>query len=385
MFSRVWLLRRPEFGQYHQLMEELKREDVSAFKNFMRVDPLFFQELVDRLTPRLLKKDTWFQKALPPGLKVAVTLRYLATGDSYHSLMYSFRVAHNTISYMVKDVCEAIIAEYSEEVINVPIHPDEWKDAAELFNTKWQFPHAVGALDGKHVAIRKPNNAESSYFNYKKYHSIVLMAMVDADYKFMWVNVGTAGCCSDAQIWNDCDLRNHIVTDRIGWPEPDPLPNDDTDTPYYIIGDEAFGLRTWLMKPFSRRNMDKEERIFNYRLSRARRVVENAFGILANRFGCLLTTMKQEPTAVESIVLACVCLHNIMRMRYPQDQNLLLDQEDINHVVIPGAWRDGANLDDVQQVRGGNLNTRQANRQRLYLKHYFSSPAGSVPWQDKMI
>jgi hypothetical protein len=130
MFCRDWLLRREEFDQYHQLMEELRGEDVVAFKNFLRVDPLLFQDLVDRLTPIITKKDTWFQKALPPGIKVAITLRHLATGDSYHSLMYSFRVAHNTISYMVKKVCEAIVAEYSEEVLNIPTAPDEWRGAA---------------------------------------------------------------------------------------------------------------------------------------------------------------------------------------------------------------------------------------------------------------
>lgn len=145
------------------------------------------------MTPRIKKKDTWFQKALPPALKVAITLRYLATGDSYHSLMYSFRVAHNTISYIIRDVCETIIAEFAEDVLNLPTSPDEWRAAADLFNTRWQFPNAVGALDGKHIAIRKPKNAESMYFNYKKYHSIVLMALVDADYKFMWVNVGSPG------------------------------------------------------------------------------------------------------------------------------------------------------------------------------------------------
>jgi hypothetical protein len=162
------------------------------------------------------------------------------------------------------------------------------------------------------------------------------MALVDADYKFMLVNVGSPGSCSDAQIWNYCDLRDHIVTDRIGWPQSDPIPHDDMDTPYYIIGDEAFALKTWLMKPFSRRHVDHEERIFKYRLSRAMRVVENAFGILANRFGCLLTTLKQNPSTVESIVLACVCLHNIMRVRYPHDQNVLVDQEDNNHNIISG-------------------------------------------------
>ena len=385
MFCRPWLLRREEFGQYHQLMDELRREDVAAFKNFLRVDPLLFQELVDRLTPRIRKKDTWFQKALPPGLKVAITLRHLATGDSYHSLMYYFRVAHNTISYLVKEVCEAIIAEYSDEVLEIPSNPDEWRAKEELFNSRWQFPHTVGALDGKHVSIRKPNKGESMYFNYKGYHSIVLMALVDADYKFVWVNIGCPGSCSDAQIWNVCDLRNHIITDRIGWPNPDNLLHDDMEMPYYIISDEAFALRTWLMKPFSRRHLDHEERIFNYRLSRARRVVENAFGILANRFGCLLTTLKQKPTTVESIVLACVCLHNIMRIRYPHEQNGLIDDEDNNHNAIPGAWRQGANLDDMRDVRGGNMDNRAAKEQRLYLKHYFSSPAGSVAWQDRMV
>ena len=81
-----WLLRREEFGQYHQLTEELRRENVTAFKNLVRVYHLLFQEVVDRLTPRIKKKDTWFQKTLPLGLKVAVSLRYLDIGDSYHSL-----------------------------------------------------------------------------------------------------------------------------------------------------------------------------------------------------------------------------------------------------------------------------------------------------------
>ena len=80
---RPWLLRRPVLGQYERLMAELRYEDVPAYKNFVRVDPEMFQELLARLGPRIAKKDTWFRKALDPGLKLAITLRYLATGDSY--------------------------------------------------------------------------------------------------------------------------------------------------------------------------------------------------------------------------------------------------------------------------------------------------------------
>jgi hypothetical protein len=150
-----------------------------------------------------------------------------------------------------------------------------------------------------------------------------------------------------------------MIDGDIHIPPTDALLGDDKDIPYFIVGDDAFALRTWLMKPFSRRNMALEDRVFNYRLSGARRVVENAFGILANRFQCLLTTLKQEPHNVESIILACVCLHNIMRMRYSGDQNALLDREDENHQVIPGSWRDEVNLQDIEDVRDSNYPSKE--------------------------
>jgi hypothetical protein len=208
---------------------------------------------------------------------------------------------------------------------------------------------------------------------------------VDADYVFRWVNIGAQGGCSDAQIWNQSDLKRAIERGLIGMPTATPLPGDDKAMGYFIIADDAFGMKTWLMKPFSRRGLANDERIFNYRLSRARRVVENAFGILASRFRCLLSVMNQKPDTVHAIVLACVCLHNIMRLRYPGDQNLLMDKEDDDHQVILGAWRDGVNMDDMQIPRGGNVDTFDAKQQRLYLKHYVNSSVGSVPWQNRMV
>ena len=384
-WQRNWLQRRPLHGQYERLMTELREEDLPSFRNFLRMDPQMFQELAARLGPRIEGTDTWMRRALTPELKLAITLRYLATGDSYRSLMYGFRVAHNTISVVVRQVCRAIIDEYAEEIISTPTTPAGWLQVAEGFANRWQFHHTLGALDGKHVAIRCPRNGGSTYFNYKGYHSIVLMALVDAEYKFIWVDAGANGSASDAQIWNSSELKDTIEDGTIGFPEADTLPGDDRKVPYFIIGDDAFALKPWMMKPFSQRDMTRDERVFNYRLSRARRIVENAFGILAQRFGCLLTKLQQDPHTVERIVVACVCLHNIMRLRYPALQNAALDQEDEEHNVIPGAWRDGVNLDEMHHIRGGNFTSRTAKRQRLYLKAYYNSPVGSVAWQDRMV
>jgi hypothetical protein len=140
--------------------------------------------------------------------------------------------------------------------------------------------------------------------------------------------------------------------DPIGFLPAEPLPNDNEGVPYFLIGDDAFALRSNMMKPYSHRGMNEDERIFNYRLSMARGVVENAFGILANRFRVPLTTMNHAPATVRRIATTCLCLHNLMRIRYPRQQNIRLDREDDNHQVIPGQWRTQLNLEDTVNVRG---------------------------------
>ena len=167
IWVKPWLQRRNLLGQYERLMVELRDEDIPAFKNFLRVEPAMFNELLNRLGERITKKDTWYRKALDPGLKLAITLCFLATGDSYHTLMYGFRVSHSTISLIVREVCEAINEEFAAEVVQCPTTPNEWKVVADQFGERWQFFHAIGALDGKHVAIKCPRNGGSIYYNYK--------------------------------------------------------------------------------------------------------------------------------------------------------------------------------------------------------------------------
>lgn len=321
---------------------------------------------------------------MEPGLKLVITLRFLATGNSYQSLEFSFRVAHNTISVLVPEVCTAIFEEYKDEHFTLPQDQDEWRQVAAKFSDKWNFQHCLGAIDGKHIEMKKPKKSGSLYYNYKGYFSIVLLAVADADYKFIWCSVGAPGSASDAGVFNGTRLRPALEEGRLPLPDPDPLTRDDQETPYFLIGDDAFPLRTWLMKPYGGKDITHMQRVFNYRLSRARRVVENAFGILANRWRCLLTCLQLQPRNVNKVVKGTLTLHNWLRTRNPGLRANDVDREDGDGNLVPGAWRENVQLTYTQHGGAGRPNF-EGKRQRNYLSDYYNSDVGRLPWQDRIV
>ena len=136
---------------------------------------------------------------------------------------------------------------------------EDWKAIAQQFQDRWNVPHALWALDGKHIAIRrKQHNSSSVFYNYKGFFSVALLALVGADYKFIWIDTGEEGHQSDGQLFGASELKECIDCNTINFPDSDPLPNDDRDTPYYILRDDAFPLRTFLMKPCGRRGLDDD-------------------------------------------------------------------------------------------------------------------------------
>ena len=319
---RPWLSQAEleEEGQYTRLMLMLELDDPMAYRNFIRIPPELFQELEQTLGSKIQRERTWMRDPLSPGLKLAVTLRHLTSEDSYPALQFAFRVARSTVNKFVPEVCNAIIRAYRDEVMTCPTSPEDWLEVDSSLRRRWNIPHALGALDGKYIPIRCPRRGGSLYHNYKGFHSIVLPALVDADYKFLWVDLGAAESSSNAWIFKHSNLRHKIEDGTIGFPESESLVDDGPKVHYFILGNDAFPLKLWLMKPYSRRGMDLNQRVFNYWLSRARRVVENAFGILTSHFQIFQRPMQQVPSVVARVVMACLVLHNLLRIRYPSGQ-----------------------------------------------------------------
>ncbi|CAH1995474.1 unnamed protein product [Acanthoscelides obtectus] len=186
-----------------ELMIDLKSQELSGqYKNFTRMSPIDFEYLITLVGAKVGKYDTPMRAAISVQDRLALTVRFLATGDSYTSLQYIFRISKQSISLIVPEVCLAII-EAIKENIRVPTTPAGWKEISKKFEELWNFPHCIGSMDGKHVIIDAPIHSGTEYRNYKSFFSIVMFAVVDAEYNFLFVDAGCQGRISDGGVFKD--------------------------------------------------------------------------------------------------------------------------------------------------------------------------------------
>ena len=155
-----------------------------------------------------------------------------------------------------------------------------------------------------------------SITNYKGLFSIVLLGVVDAKYKFIAYDLGAEGKAPDSGIWNGSQLKKRFENNSLKFPEPKQLQNGDESTRvhYVFVGEDAFALAPYIIKPFRHNDptQSEDKRICSHWLSRTRRVVEIAFGILSNRFRVLMSAMHVDPKLAKIVVLASMALHNIL-------------------------------------------------------------------------
>lgn len=211
------------------------------------------------------------------------------------------------------------------------------------------------------------------------------MAIVDANYRFLSVDVGFNGRISDGGIIRRTKFWELFESGALNIPESDFLPNSDEKFPFVFVMDDAFALLPNFMKPFSLIMLDFVRRIFNYRLSRARRVVENAFGILVSKFGIFQKEINLDPEKVSLITMACCLLHNYILQENPVTylHGMIDIEEQTTGTVTKGA--DRVNADLLQLQRGRFLNASVAAKDvRDKFAAYFVNE-GKVDWQDSAI
>lgn len=244
-----------------------------------------------------------------------------------------------------------------------------------------------GCIDGKHIRITQPVKSGALYYNYKNFYSVVLMAVVNHNYEFIYVDVGKQGRISDGGVIQATSFHNRLQNGSLNLPTKIEC---DEGLNFVFIGDEAFALEEHILKPYPQKNLDYQKRIYNYRLARARNVVENAFGLIANRFRILLTSININTYDINYIVLAICTLHNfLMKNSSSYIKQTSFDSENVEtHEIEPGTWRQEINNinETIASLQTNSVKNSSAiakiNRDE-YLK--FFNEKGKISWQDEMI
>lgn len=202
-----------------------------------------------------------------------------------------------------------------------------WETIAQRFQEKWRFPNCIGAIDGKHITVKCPDNAGSMYFSYLKKHSIVLLAVVGPEYEFVCIDVGGYGKNSDGGIFEESIMGQKFNRGEFNLPHDKPLQGQEEPSPYVLVGDQAFALSPYLLRPFpyEQSRDDSRKDTFNNCLSKTRRVVENAFGIMSMKFRIFLRPIEMKIDSVSLLVCTTCLLHNYLRFeQVDEDYNRAL-------------------------------------------------------------
>ncbi|KAL4154135.1 hypothetical protein QTP88_001968 [Uroleucon formosanum] len=256
----------------------------------------------------------------------------------------------------------------------LPSNALEWKLISDNYNKRWNFPHCIGALDGKHVVIQKPENTVSEFYNYKGTNSIVLMAIADANYCFIYVDVGCQGRISDGGVFKNTSFSKKMEKNELSLPPREALPGRTMPVPYVLVADDAFSLSENIMKPY-------------------RTDLKNSFALLLSVFRVFHQPIevKIEETVV-NIVLSCVYLHNFLRIQSDSTNYYstsgCFDSEDASTgEIIPGSWREikagDTGLRPLRVIPRRSSNSVQGLREEF--KSYFTSDIGSVLFQNKYL
>ena len=236
--------------------------------------------------------------ALLPEQQVRLSLRYLATGDNFTTVGDSFGVHKSTVSRTLDRFLNAVRATMVDEMIKFP-GADAMGYVVEKFRDIQGMPCVIGCIDGSHVEIKTPIKNEGQFVNRHGTHSINMMCVCGPSLRFYYVSAKNPGCVNDSRIFRTSSLCDRLSRNWRPWPNGT------------LLGDSGYANSDFLVTPILNPRTQQEGR-YNKAHRKTRRLIECAFGVLKQRFRCLLRPMHLEPEKAELVILACAALHNLL-------------------------------------------------------------------------
>ena len=320
----VWQYARPqyEFEENYTTIEG----DPDYWKKHFRMSKEIFLKLL-RISSSFLSPDgNCLRPPIPLEKRLAVSLNWLATGNSYQSVGQAFGVSKPAVIKFVKQFINGMCA-LRAQYIKFPKTISEIENCVASFHEKTNLPNVVGAVDGTHVDIIKPEGASAfDYYSRKQRYTIVNQAVCDGNLLSLSVDAGFPGSIHDNRMLEHSQLHEKAENGEI-LNIAQKIMGNKIITPY-LLGDPAYPCLKWLLSPYAYGTKDGDQKRFNYQLSRARSCIERAFGLTKQRFRILYTKMGFSPKKAAKIFLLCCILHNILILNGDDGEDILSGHDD---------------------------------------------------------
>ena len=278
------------------------------FRKQLRLRRDTFDILLQLLGPRMVRQDTRLREAITPEKVLALALYRLGHGNTYVTIGPVFNVGKATVIEAVQDVVEGLY-EIRNDVIKFPETAAETAAAIETFTDHSDLPNIAGAIDGSHIRIKAPTESKADYFSRYQQYDFIIQAIVDGRMLFMDFACGFPGAMHDGRV-----LRRSTIFDKAEARQIITEPTTDSNGQEigpYLVGDSAYPMSPWLIKPYPEGTRDRDEIRFNKELSSARVKVECAFGMLKSRWRVLMKRFDSNIEFAIKCTIACAVLHNI--------------------------------------------------------------------------
>jgi len=315
-----------------------KYDDI-RFKKIMRMDSQSFQNLITNIEIHSIFQSTGNKQQAPVELQLAIFLRRVGSKDEIFSICSRYGISEGTVYLYCKRVMLAILSLKSSLVI-WPTGQTR-KMVHSGFKDIGGFSNVIGAIDGTHIILGiAPLKQPEIYWNRKKKYSIQCQGIVDYRGIFIDYEIGWPGSVHDAKVYRNSFFYQNVSTLIKGWD--------------YLLGDSAYPLSNFLIKPFTNTQNNLQTQ-FNITLSLHRIVVENAFGRLKNRFGCLKELNVRKISTAVCLTECCIILHNFLETN---NDNWEIDDDDSDDNNSNNS--DDSDYDDDNYV--DNLNENSLKR-----------------------
>ena len=291
---------------------------------YFRMPKGVFHAVCGLYAPFLRKQDTCLRAAIAVEKRLAIVLYWIAHATSFMSVAGLFSIGKSTAVDIVHDGIRALRRHMVPSSICFPTGQELAQVLCD-FEALCHLPQCAGALDGTFMGIEKPLNFGDSYFCYKRFHSIIILACVDARGIFTSVNPGRPGSVGDSFTYNHSSLKRNTESGDWLHIAHSQILNGQEIRPF-LVADSAFSLSPTVMKCFDGDHLTPSQKSFNYSVVRTRRVVEQAFGRLKGRWRITAQSRLNDPVFASLVGTVCRGLHNICeRYRCPYEDDVLPD------------------------------------------------------------